>query len=109
MIAYIHRTGRTGRVDFDGVALSLYELSDNSYVDKLEQKGIRSKYKDIVNNQLVDAVARNQRKTREKKDNAVDRAAKLKIRKPKKVKPAYKKKNKERLDKEKKKILRKRR
>jgi ATP-dependent RNA helicase CshB len=106
---YIHRTGRTGRVDFDGMALSLYEFSDNSYVDRLEKKGIKSKYKDIVNNELVDAVVRNQRKNRERKENQLDRDAKLIVRKPKKVKPGYKKKNKERLEKEIKKMARKRR
>ena len=105
---YIHRTGRTGRVDFDGMALSLYEFNDNSYVDRLEKKGIRSRYKEIVNNELVDAVIRNQRKRRVKQDNAIDKEAKLNIRKPKKIKPGYKKKNQERLNKEKKKLLRKR-
>jgi len=57
-------------------------------------------YKDIVNNELVDAVVRNQRKNRERKENQLDRDAKLIVRKPKKVKPGYKKKNKERLEKE---------
>jgi ATP-dependent RNA helicase CshB len=106
---YIHRTGRTGRVDFDGMAISFYEFNDNSYVDKLEKKGIRSKYKDIVDDELVDAVVRNQRKKRERKDNQLDREAKLNVRKPKKIKPGYKKKNQQRIDIEKKKISKKRR
>lgn len=105
---YIHRTGRTGRVDFDGEAISLYEFNDNSYLDKLEAKGIKSKYIDLVDNQIKDAVIRNQRQKRERKDNDLDRAAKAKIRKPKKVKPGYKKKNKQRLEKEKKKLAKKR-
>ncbi|MBI9009729.1 MAG: DEAD/DEAH box helicase [Tenericutes bacterium] len=105
---YIHRTGRTGRVDFDGIALSLYEFTDNSYMDKLEKKGISSKYVEIVNDEIVDAVMRNKRSNRERKENEIDREAKLNIRKPKKVKPGYKKKNQERLNKEKKKLLRKR-
>lgn len=106
---YIHRTGRTGRVDYDGMAISLYEFNDNSYVDRLEKKGIKSKYKDINKNELVDVVVRNQRKNRDKKENKLDKAAKKIIRKPTKVKPAYKKKNKQRLELEKKKISRKRR
>jgi len=106
---YIHRTGRTGRVDFDGMAISLYEFDDNSYMDRLESKGIKSRYKDIKSNQLVDAVIRQKRTKRVRKENDLDRAAKLKIRKPKKVKPAYKKKNKYRLEEEKKKLARKRR
>ncbi len=105
---YIHRTGRTGRVDYDGVAISLYEFNDNSYIDRLESKGIKSKYIEIANGEIKDAVIRNQRQKRERKDNDLDRAAKAKIRKPKKVKPGYKKKNKQRLELEKKKLAKKR-
>ena len=105
---YIHRTGRTGRVDLDGVAISMYEFEDNTYLDKLEAKGIKTKYKEIKRDQLVDAVIRKQRAKREWKENELDYAAKKKVRKSKKVKPGYKKKYKQAVEKEKKKIARKR-
>ncbi len=106
---YIHRTGRTGRVDFDGVAISMYEFDDNQYLDRLESKGIKSQYKEIKNSELVDTTVRNKRTKRERKENELDYAAKAKIRKPKKVKPGYKKKYKEAIESEKKKIFKKRR
>ncbi|XMB72379.1 DEAD/DEAH box helicase [Mycoplasmatota bacterium WC30] len=106
---YIHRTGRTGRVDFDGIAISMYEFNDNQYLDRLESKGIKSIYKEIKNAELVDAIVRNKRSHRERKENSLDYAAKAKIRKPKKVKPGYKKRYKEAVDAEKKKIAKKRR
>jgi ATP-dependent RNA helicase CshB len=104
---YIHRTGRTGRVDFDGIAISLYEFSDNQYIDKLETKGIKSQYKEIINQELVESTIRSKRKKREWKENELDYQAKAKIRKPKKVKPGYKKKYKEAVEEEKKKIAKK--
>lgn len=105
---YIHRTGRTGRLNFDGIALSLYEFDDNSYLDKLEKKGIKSRYKDVIRDELVDAVIRNKRSKRMRTDGVLDVAAKKIVRKPTKVKPAYKKKNKRRLEEVKRKLARKR-
>ncbi|MCK4551886.1 MAG: DEAD/DEAH box helicase [Tenericutes bacterium] len=106
---YIHRTGRTGRVDFDGIAISMYEFDDNKYLDKLESKGIKSVYKDISNGVLKDAIMRSARAKREWKENELDYAAKARINKPKKVKPGYKKKYKLAVEEEKKKIHKKRR
>jgi len=105
---YIHRTGRTGRMDFTGIAVSLYEFDDNQYLDKLESKGVKCVYKTIVNNEFKDAVVRNSRKSREWKENELDYQAKRKVKKSKKVKPGYKKKYKKAVDEEKKKIAKKR-
>ncbi len=104
---YIHRTGRTGRVDFDGMAISLYEFNDNSYLDKLEAKGVRCAYKDIKDKEIVDATVRHQRAKREWKENELDYQAKLTVKKPKKIKPGYKKKYKQEVAKAKKKLARK--
>ncbi|QWB99338.1 DEAD/DEAH box helicase [Mycoplasmatota bacterium] len=104
---YIHRTGRTGRVDMDGQAISIYEFNDNLYLDKLEQKGVKSSYKEIKNQELVDARVRNKRDQRDWKENELDRLAKKKVKKPTKVKPGYKKKYKEKIAIEKKKLHRK--
>ncbi len=105
---YIHRTGRTGRVDFNGIAISLYEFEDNKYLDKLEAKGIRSIYKEIKNKELVDARIRHGRSKREWKENELDYAAKSLVRKPTKVKPGYKKKYKAEVEQMKRKIAKKR-
>ncbi|MBN2540795.1 MAG: DEAD/DEAH box helicase [Bacilli bacterium] len=104
---YIHRTGRTGRVDFDGMAISLYEFNDNSYLDKLEEKGIKCVYKDIINKEIVDATVRHQRQKRERKENDLDLQAKLLVKKPKSIKPGYKKKYKQAVDSTKKKLAKK--
>ena len=105
---YIHRTGRTGRVDFNGIAISLYEFEDNKYLDKLEAKGIRSIYKEIKNKEIVDARIRHGRSKREWKENELDYAAKSLVRKPTKVKPGYKKKYKAEVEQMKRKIAKKR-
>lgn len=104
---YIHRSGRTGRIDFDGECISIYEFNDNSYLDKLETRGIKSEYKSIKNNQFTDAVIRKARDRRIRPENELDYEAKKKVRIAKKVKPGYKKKYQEAVDKEKKKLARK--
>ena len=106
---YIHRSGRTGRIDFDGVCLSLYEFNDNSYLDKLENKGVKCEYKAIRNGMIVDASIRKSREKRVRPENELDYEAKRKVKKPKKIKPAYKKKYQEAVNKEKKKLARKKR
>ncbi|MDA3931639.1 MAG: DEAD/DEAH box helicase [Tenericutes bacterium] len=104
---YIHRTGRTGRVNMDGQAISIYEFDDNKYLDKLEHMGVQSSYKEIKDKQLVEARQRNKRDSRDWKENELDRLAKQKVKKPTKVKPGYKKKYKEKIAIEKKKLHRK--
>lgn len=106
---YIHRSGRTGRIDFDGVCLSMYEFNDNSYLDKLENKGVKCEYKAIRNGMIVDASIRKSREKRVRPENELDYEAKRKVKKPKKIKPAYKKKYQEAVNKEKKKLARKKR
>ena len=106
---YIHRSGRTGRIDFDGVCLSMYEFNDNSYLDKLENKGVECEYKAIRNGMIVDASIRKSREKRVRPENELDYEAKRKVKKPKKIKPAYKKKYQEAVNKEKKKLARKKR
>ncbi|HKL47556.1 MAG TPA: DEAD/DEAH box helicase [Candidatus Izemoplasmatales bacterium] len=104
---YIHRTGRTGRVKMDGIAISLYEFNDHHYLDVLEAKGIYSEYKAIKNKQIVDAKDRTSRDKYDFKEKQIDRLAKNKVKKSKKVKPGYKKKYKQKVAIEKKKLYRK--
>jgi ATP-dependent RNA helicase CshB len=106
---YIHRTGRTGRANYDGIAISLYSAKDDRYIDYLEQKGITIHYQEIRNGELVDRRERNERQKR-KKIGRSNEGLKIKVRRDKKkVKPGYKKKYYKKLQEEKKKVLRKKR
>lgn len=89
---YIHRTGRTGRANLSGTAISLYDFISDEYLDALEEKGIKFEYKKIVDGELVETKERNQRTKRVQKVSEIDIKAKQSVRKPKKVKPGYKKK-----------------
>ena len=89
---YIHRSGRTGRASYTGMAISLYTPKDESYLDFLENKGIDIIYKDIKNNELVNRRDRNERIKRIQSTKSIE-IEKLNLkRKNKKVKPGYKKK-----------------
>lgn len=101
---YIHRTGRTGRMDFTGTAISFYDYEDVDYLKKLERKGLRWVLKELKAGELVPAKTRSsQRKIRKE-----EVLAELKARIPlgKKVKPGYKKKRKQMIEKELKKMKR---
>jgi ATP-dependent RNA helicase CshB len=106
---YVHRSGRTGRANYEGLAISLYDTKDERYLDFLEAKGIQIVYKDIKNNELVE---RRERKERIKRDlvHAGFDKNQLNIKKKnKKVKPGYKKKYHQKLQEERKRALRKKR
>lgn len=88
---YVHRVGRTARASFSGVALTIYELSDEDALNKLEKIGIKFKNIDLQKGEFIDIGERNKRKNRQKKADEVAGKAKAFVRKPKKVKPGYKK------------------
>ena len=107
---YIHRTGRTARGSFDGVAITLFDTGEEEALSQLEARGIAFTYKEIgKSGEWVDANQRNRRVSRVKRENEVDKIAKAKVRKPKKVTPGYKKKMKAEMDKIRKQEKRKRR
>jgi ATP-dependent RNA helicase CshB len=89
---YVHRSGRTGRASYTGLAISFYTPRDEEYLDFLEDKGIEIVYKDIKNGELVKRRDRNERIKRIQSTKSVE-IDKLNLkRKNKKVKPGYKKK-----------------
>jgi len=107
---YIHRTGRTARASFDGVAITLFDTGEEESLALLEARGITFVYKEIdKSGEWVDANARNRRVSREKRENEIDKIAKAKVRKPKRVSPGYKKKMKAEMDKVRRQEKRKRR
>lgn len=89
---YIHRSGRTGRMDMDGICYSFYEVENEEYLLNLEKRGITFEYLDIKNKELVPFKGRNSRQNRVKPQSEVETIAKRVVQKPKKVTPGYKKK-----------------
>lgn len=89
---YIHRVGRTARAGYSGIALTVYESSDEDALNRLEKLGLSFKNVDLSNGEIIEISERNKRKKRQKKENEVDVKVKSMVKKPQKVKPGYKKK-----------------
>lgn len=94
---YIHRTGRTGRFDKLGTAISLYNYDDDRYVNTLREKGLVVKFVKIVDNELIQTKL--ERKSTHSFVRDIEQEVHSSVKMPKKVKPGYKKKRKELIDK----------
>jgi len=103
---YIHRVGRTARAGYSGIALTVYESSDEDALNRLEKLGVSFKSIDLQNGEIVEIADRNKRQKRQKKVNEVDVRVKSMVKKPQKVKPGYKKKMQADIDKMKKRTQR---
>ncbi|MGM0844220.1 MAG: DEAD/DEAH box helicase [Bacillota bacterium] len=95
---YIHRTGRTARAGSSGVAITIYEPSDEDALNQLEKMGITFENQDLIRGEWVELGDRNKRKKRKKTEDSIDQKAKSLVRKPNKVKPGYKKKMQYKMD-----------
>ncbi len=95
---YIHRCGRTGRANQTGIAISLYSYDDDRYVNLLREKGLIVKFVKLSNNELI------QTKLEHKSNHSfvrdIESSVHQKVKMPKKVKPGYKKKRNELIQKE---------
>ncbi|WP_053367162.1 DEAD/DEAH box helicase [Bacillus sp. FJAT-27245] len=89
---YIHRVGRTARAGYSGIALTVYDPSDEDALNRLGKMGITFKHVDFGKEGLVEIADRNKRKTRKKTEDKADKVAKSMVKAPSKVKPGYKKK-----------------
>ncbi|MBM7701500.1 DEAD/DEAH box helicase [Metabacillus iocasae] len=96
---YIHRVGRTARAGYSGVAATLYDTSDEDAIIKLEKMGIEFVNKDLQKDEWINLDDRNRRKNRQKQVDEVNVQAQRFIQKPKKVKPGYKRKRQEEINK----------
>jgi ATP-dependent RNA helicase CshB len=89
---YLHRSGRTGRMNYTGEVYSFYTTVDNEYLDNLKNHGIEPVYKELKHGEIKDFKGRDARKERFKPRNEVERSAYKHVKKPTKVTPGYKKK-----------------
>ncbi|WP_347862740.1 DEAD/DEAH box helicase [Salimicrobium sp. PL1-032A] len=103
---YLHRVGRTARAGMQGTAINLYKEEDLSLIEKLRSKGLVFTFYDVKNGEWKEAKDYDRRKKREKQENEMEKKAKQLVRKPKKVKPGYKRKMKYKADKNYKKMKR---
>lgn len=89
---YIHRVGRTARAGLEGTAISIYSEEDLPLIRKLEEKKVDIAYVEVKNGEFVEANHWNPRKRRQNKPTVLEKEAWKRVKKPKKVKPGYKKK-----------------
>lgn len=95
---YIHRSGRCGRGKYTGICYSFYDTSDEDNLKILEKRGIVFKNMGIKNNQFVDLGERLKRTKRVKQPTELEKEIQKIVRRPKKVKPGYKKKRKREIE-----------
>lgn len=87
---FIHRVGRTARAGTKGTAITLFQPEDEDAIVRIEKMGIPFEQKDVKNGEWTELKDRHTRKNRVKQADEIDLKAKALVRKPKKVKPGYK-------------------
>ncbi len=94
---YTHRAGRTGRSQRHGTSYVIYDKSDVNSIFSLRNQGMKFQFKQVRNNELVDAKSLfSKKKNNYSEDKEI---AKILYRKNTKVKPGYKKKRQQEIDK----------
>ena len=93
---YIHRAGRTGRASRDGQCIALYKESDAKSIQSLIKQGIEFEHQDVKNKQFVDLKPYVNKRPM-KKDEFHEEVEKI-VHKKKKVKPNYKKRQRQEID-----------
>ncbi len=88
---YIHRSGRTGRMNMHGNVYLFYEDKDHRKIESLKKRGIAFKEYTIKNNELI-LRQRKQRLLTKEELQAI-----RSVKKPTRVTPGYKKKNKQKV------------
>lgn len=102
---YIHRSGRTGRAGRDGICYALYKKQDDAMIRSLEVKGVGFKHRNLKNGTWSELEPLHRKKV--KKDDPLEKEiSKIVSKKKKKVKPGYKVKRKQEVEKLKRKARR---
>lgn len=97
---FVHRVGRTGRNDMDGIAITLYDPDEREAVEYLENKGIVFENKDLRKGEFVDVGKRQSHEFKEKKiDRYNPEIGRIKRKNKKSTKPGYRNKIKREKDK----------
>lgn len=92
---FIHRVGRTGRNNLEGIAITLYSPEEEEAIENLESRGVSFTSKEFKNGDLVDAPERKRRQLRKNKTNKESfdpEIAGMAKKAKKNIKPGYKKK-----------------
>lgn len=88
---FIHRVGRTGRMNQAGTAITLYNPDEEQRVAAVEALGIEFEPKNYVQGELRDGIDRRRRRQRNKSTTKLDPTMIGMVKKKKKnVKPGYK-------------------
>lgn len=93
---YVHRVGRTARAGWDGIAITIYGREDQASIEKLEKQKINFQYKELKKDEWTSIEKRSFQPQR--KASATGGPSKIRV--PKKVKPGYKKKAKQQMERE---------
>lgn len=94
---FIHRVGRTGRYDYSGTAYSFYDFNDDNYMMSLKKKGLKCVYAKISDGSLKQ-IAKRSEDHKSSKVKKIEEDVHLRTPMPKKVKPGYKKKRKDQIE-----------
>lgn len=95
---YIHRSGRTGRAGQDGICYALYNKKDDAMIRSLEVKGIHFHHQSFKKGMWSDLEPLHKKKIR--KDDPLEKEiSKIVSKKKKKIKPNYKVKRKQEVEK----------
>ncbi|MFC3418092.1 DEAD/DEAH box helicase [Salinicoccus hispanicus] len=95
---FTHRVGRVGRGEYKGNAITLYTPDEEYLVNALESKGYKFAHEDIRKGELVEIKSRTQRAKRKHQEDNLESQLSHRVKKPKKVKPGYRRKMKYELD-----------
>ncbi|WP_062198657.1 DEAD/DEAH box helicase [Massilibacterium senegalense] len=95
---YIHRSGRTGRGNYTGICISIYDDTDGDHLDQLEKRGVYFHYYEFKNGEFTKSERR--RRKAKPRQGINEEAPSIRLpKKSKKVKPGYKKKHREQVEK----------
>ena len=95
---YIHRAGRTARASGTGICFALYHDEDMKSINSLMKQGISFKHRRYHNKQWQDLTPIGQKRTRKTDETSIE-ISKMMTKKNTKVKPGYKKKRKQEIEK----------